>query len=231
MVELMISITIAMILSIGMLLFYTNQVRTFTQVARKEHTTQESLSAFEVIAGLLRQAEMCLVCPTPQTISIAYPIGVANPNAVGTLQQTNDSTQLDFTTPSGYEIWPNNVSPYTNNAIRIIWDNSNNQVSISAGASITDAANLRAPIILAGAPGNQNTKIINLDLWPMAVDAAGVVTATPNVTDKATAGFRLSMTARVGVADTTYINPLDSAGSLKNYRTVTYERNILPRNW
>lgn len=230
-VELMISVTIAMIMSIGVLYLYAGQVRTFSQVARKEQTTQEAQSAFEVIAGLVRQAEMCLACTPQQTIGIIYPAGVSNPNAASSVQLANDSVQIDFTVPSGYPIWPNDTGTFTNNAIRIDWSAATNVVQVSAGASVTDAAGARTPIAIAGASGNMNTKVVNLDIWPMAVSATGAVTAGATATDKATAGYRLTLTARVGTADATYTNPLDPAGPLKNYRTVTYERIILPRNW
>jgi type II secretory pathway pseudopilin PulG len=227
--ELMIALTISMILSIGVLYIYAGQVRTFFQVARKEHTTLEAQSAFEVVAGLVRQAEMCLIvgpaCPTLKGIAITYPAGVANPNA--SVQLTNDSIQIDFSVPSGYSIWPNNTPPYTNNAMRVSWSVATNIVQLSAGAT----AGAGSVLDIAGASGNLNTKIVNLDLWPMVVDAAGAVTPGAAVTDKATAGYRLVMTARVGTPDITYTNPLDPNGPLKNYRTVTYERIILPRNW
>lgn len=214
-IEMMIAVTIAMIMSIGVLLIYAGQTRTFSQTARKAQTTQEAQSAFEVIAGLVRQAEMCLTCITQQTMGITYPAGVANPNAAGTLQLAGDSVQIDFTVPSGYYIWPNTTAPYTNNAIRIEWSLATNVVQVSAGASVADAAAMRTPIAIAGASGNLNTKIINLDVWPMVV-GAGEVTAGALATTKPTAGYRITMTARVGTADA---------------KTVTYERIILPRNW
>jgi len=230
-IEIMIAVTIAMIMSIGTLYIYAGQVRTFSQTARKAQTTQEAQSAFEVIAGLMRQAEMCLTCTTQQVMGLTYPGGVVNPNAAGTLLLAGDSVQIDFTVPSGYYIWPNITDPYTNNAIRIEWSAATNVVQVSAGASVADAAGARTPIAIAGASGNLNTKIVNLDVWPMVVDAAGVVTAGALATTKPTAGYHLTMTARVGTVDTTYTNPLDPNGTLKNYRTVTYDRYILPRNW
>lgn len=230
-VEVMIAVTIAMLMSIGVLYLYAGQVRTFSQVARKEQTTHEAQSAFEVLAGLVRQAEMCLTCTPQQTMGIIYPAAVSNPNAASSVQLPNDSVQIDFTVPSGYPIWPNDTGTFTNNAIRIDWSGTTNVVRVSNGASVTDAAGARTPIAIAGASGNMNTKIVNLDIWPMVVSATGAVTAGAAATDKATAGYRLTMTARVGTADTTYTNPLDPNGPLKNYRTVTYERIILPRNW
>jgi len=201
-IEMMVAVTIAMIMSIGVLLVYAGQVRTFAQTARKAQTTQEAQSAFEVVAGLVRQAEMCLTCITQQTIAITNP--------------ATDSVQVDFTVPSGYYVWPNTTDPYTNNAMRIEWSLAGSAVQVSAGASVDDATNARTPIALTGASGNMNTKITNFDIWPMVVDAAGAVTAGAAVTDKPTAGYRITMTARVGTADA---------------KTVTYERIILPRNW
>lgn len=230
-VEMMVAVTISMIISIGVLIVYAGQVRTFSQTARKAQTSQEAQSAFDVIAGLVRQAEMCLTCPTQQTIGLTYPGGVANPNAASTTQLTGDSVQIDFTVPSGYNIWPNITAPYTNNAIRIEWTLASNVIEVSAGASVADAASSRTPIVIAGSSGNMNTKIVNLDIWPMVVDAAGAVTTGALATTKPTAGYRITLTARVGTSDSSYTNPLDPTGPLKNYRTVTYERIVLPRNW
>jgi prepilin-type N-terminal cleavage/methylation domain-containing protein len=232
-IELMIAITVALILSVAVMYIYGGQVRTFSQIARKEQTGQEARSAFEILNSLVRQAEVCLAasCTPQQTIAITYPGAISNPNATTTLQTSNDSVQIDFTVPSGYYIWPNDTSPYTNNAIRIEWSSTDNIVYVSAGASLTDTAASRTRIPLAGASGGMNTKIVNLDLWPQIVSATGVISDAAGVTDKSTAGYRLAMTARVGTADSTYTNRLDPNGPLKSYRTVTYQRAIIPRNW
>lgn len=201
-IEMMIAVTIAMIMSIGVLLIYAGQVRTFSQTARKAQTTQEAQSAFEVVAGLVRQAEMCLTCITQQTMAITNPAA--------------SSVQVDFTVPSGYYVWPNTTEPYTDNAMRIEWSLAGSAVQVSAGASVDDAAGARTPIVLAGASGSMNTKIADFAVWPMVVDAAGAVTEGALATTKPTAGYRITMTARVGTADA---------------KTVIYERIILPRNW
>lgn len=200
-IEMMIAVTIAMIMSIGVLLIYAGQVRTFSQTARKAQTTQEAQSAFEVVAGLVRQAEMCLTCITQQTMAITT---------------AASSVQVDFTVPSGYYVWPNATDPYTDNAMRIEWSLAGSAVQVSAGASVDDAAGARTPIVLAGASGSMNTKIADFAVWPMVVDAAGAVTEGALATTKPTAGYRITMTARVGTADA---------------KTVIYERIILPRNW
>lgn len=227
----MVSITVSMIISIGALYVYSGQLRTFFQVARKEQTTQEAAAAFEAISSLLRQAEICLSCSPQQTVAITYPTGITNPNAATTLQTINDSIQVDFTVPSGYSIWPNDSSPYTNNAIRLEWTAANGVLYVSAGASVSDASSSRTRIPLAGHTGNLNTRVVNFDVWPMTVNATGAVAAGGTAGDKPTAGYRIVLTARVGSSDATYTNPLDPTGVLKNYRTVTYESTVLSRNW
>jgi|GEM_PF-4499007 len=237
-VELMIAVTLAMALSIAVLYIYSSQIRTFSQTARKEQTSQEARNAFEILSNLVRQADICLSadtnrCPSPLRINSAYTLAASNPNAATTLALPNDDVQIDFVVPAGFEIWPNNVSPYTNNAIRIQWSSADKIVYVSAGSSVSDAATLRTLIPLAGGSGNLNTKIINLDLWPQTVSATGSITDATTSTAKPTGGYKLTMTAQVGAADSTYINPLDSnnALGLQHYRTVTYQRTIIPRNW
>lgn len=234
-IELMVAVTIAMSLSVAVMVVYAGQVRTFSQVARKEQTSQESRSAFEVISNLVRQADLCLSadtsrCPTNLSIGLTYPGGVTNPNPATTLQNANDSIQIDFVVPSGYEIWPNNTPPYSNNAIRIEWDSADGIIWISAGASVADGARA-GRVELAGGSGNMNTQIINLDLWPQQISAAGTASDAAAANAKPTAGYRFSLTARVGTRDSTFTNALDPTGPLKNYRTITYQRNIIPRNW
>lgn len=201
-IEMMIALTVTMVMTIGVALIYAGQIRTFSQTARKAQTTQEAQSAFEVVASLVRQAEMCLTCINQQTVSITNPAA--------------NSVQVDFTVPAGYPVWPNDVSPYTNNAMRIEWSSGNKDLRISAGSSVLDAPTLRTPIAIAGATGNMNTKITDFTIWPMVVDTAGAVTAGALSTTKPTAGYRIAMTAKVGTAES---------------KTLTYERVILPRNW
>lgn len=240
-IELMIAVTVAMGLSVAVMYIYAGQIRTFSQVARKEQTNQETRTAFEVLSNLVRQADLCLSnstqsCPTPLKIDLLYPTAVVNPNPTTTLQQLPaDSVQIDFVVPNGFDIWPNSdgttVPPYANNSIRITWSSVDGIIWISNGASVMDAEPRANRIAIAGASaGNINSRIVNLDLWPQIVNA-GVVTDAPLATDKPTAGYRLSVTARVGAADTTYTNLLDAAGPLKNFRTLTYQRTIIPRNW
>ena len=229
-VELMVAVLISMILTVGVITLYIGQVRAFTQTARKAQTTQEAQAAFDLITGLVRQAQLCLTCAIQQSLTSTYAIG-GNPNASGTLQLTGDDVRIDFTVPAGYSIYPNNTGAFANNAIRIQWSLATSTVQISAGGSVADALGARTPITIAGATGNSNTQIVNLDIWPMVVSTLGVVSRGATATTKPTVGYQITMTARVGTADTNYTNPSDPSGPLKNYRTITYERIVIPRNW
>ena len=229
-IEMMVSVTIAMLISIATMYLYSGQVRTFYQTARKQQTTEEIQAAFEAVTSLLRQAEMCLSCNPAQQISIGYPAGIANPNGAKTPYLANDSISLDFTVPSGYAIWPNDTAPYQNNAMHLTWSQTDGAVRLSSGINAA-AAQTAASMVIAGSSGRLNTRIVNFDVWPLTAGAANAPTAGAAATDKPTAGYHVVMTARVGANDSSYINPLDPNGPMRNYRTITYEADILPRNW
>lgn len=229
-IEMMISVTIAMMISIATMYLYSGQVRTFYQTARKQQTTEEIQAAFEAVTILLRQAEMCLSCNPAQQISINYPAGIANPNGAKTPYLANDGISLDFTVPGGYAIWPNDTAPYSTNAMHLTWSQTDGAVRLSNGIS-TAAAQAASSVAIAGSSGRLNTRIVNFDVWPLTIGAANTPTAGAAATDKPTAGYHVVMTARVGANDSTYINPLDPNGPMRNYRTITYEADILPRNW
>lgn len=229
-VEMMVAITIAMLISITTLYLYSGQVRTFYHTGRKQQTTEELQAAFEAVTDLLRQAEMCLTCSPAQQISITYPTGIANPNGAQTPYLANDSIDLDFTVPSGYAIWPNDTAPYSENAMHLTWSQASGALLLSHG---TDAAAAQgaAAVAIAGSSGRMNTRIVNFDVWPLIFGAGNVPALGTAASDKPTAGYHVVMTARVGSPDLTYTNKLDPNGAMRNYRTVTYEADILPRNW
>ncbi|HEX5337542.1 MAG TPA: type II secretion system protein [Gallionella sp.] len=229
-VEMMVALTIAMALSISTMFLYSGQVHAFYHTARKQQTTEEIQAAFEAVTDLLRQAEMCLTCTPTQQITISYPAGVANPNGATTPYLANDSIALDFTVPGGYAIWPNDTAPYTNNAMHLSWSQADGKLLLSNGADAT-AAQAASAVAIAGSTGRMNTRIVNFDVWPMAIGASSVPAMGAAAGDKPTAGYHVVITARVGTPDPTYTNPLDPNGAMRNYRTVTYETDILPRNW
>ncbi len=229
-IEMMVALTIAMTVSIATMLLYSGQVHTFYHTARKQQTTEEIQAAFEAVTNLLRQAEMCLTCNPAQQVSITYPPGIANPNGAKTPYTANDSIDLDFTVPIGYAIWPNATAPYANNALHLSWSQANGTLLLSNGAN-TAAAQAAPAIVIAGSTGNMNTRIVNFDVWPLTVGATNAPASGTSSGAKPIAGYHVVMTARVGAIDTSYTNQLDPNGPMRNYRTITYEADILPRNW
>lgn len=229
-IELMVSITVALILSSVVLYFYTAQSATFQQSAFKERTTEEARGGFELLNHLLRHAEICPVCTPPSNVTIVYTgIGAAK-NGTLVPEISNDNVQIDIILPSGYSVWPNTVSPYTNNFIRIAWSNSGanaNQILVSAADTATALA-AAVPVVLAGSNdvNGRNTRIVNLDLWPLKADG----TAQGAATDPALGGYQLRLTARVGPRDSSYTNALDPSGPLKNYRVASFQSTVYPRN-
>ncbi len=229
-IEMMVALTIAMVISIATMFLYSGQMRTFYHSARKQQTTEEIQAAFEAVTTLLRQAEMCLTCNPAQQISITYPAGIANPNGSRTPYLANDSISLDFTVPGGYAIWPNDTAPYANNAMHLTWSQAGGTLLLSSGAN-TATAQAASAVAIAGSTGKLNTRIVNFDVWPLTVGASNVPATGTAAGDKPTAGYHVVMTARVGTSDFTYSNQLDPNGAMRNYRTITYEADVLPRNW
>lgn len=223
-IELMVSLLLAMLISIAAMYLFGGQMHSFYQHARKQQTSGEVQSAFEAITTLLRQAEMCLSCNPAQQIAITYPAGLANPNQATTPYLAGDAIDLDFTVPAGYAIWPNNNAPYANNTIHLSWSQANGTVKLGNGPDAATAT--AAAIDIAGSNGNLNTRIVNLDVWPLTTGGTGASAA-----DKPNAGYHVVMTARTGNKDMSYTNPLDPQGPMQHYRTITYEADILPRNW
>lgn len=229
-IEMMVALTLAMVISIATIYLYSAQVRLFYHTARKQQTAEEIQAAFELVTNLVRQAEMCLTCNPAQQISIAYPAGIANPNGAQAPYLANDGISLDFTVPSSYAIWPNNTAPYSSNAMHLAWSQASGTLLLSNGPN-TAAAQAASGVVIAGSTGRLNTSIVNFDVWPLTVGAGNVPAAGTSAADKPTAGYHVVMTARVGASDSTYVNQLDPNGAMRNYRTITYEADILPRNW
>ncbi len=115
-IELMISVTLASLLSLAVVAAYSNQAATFVNQGRSNQATEDGRDAFTVLSGLIRQA-----------ISSSL-----------TINQTVAQTTIDFQIPPGFPIWPNTTPPYDRNAIRILWTNtgpSANQIRIASATA------------------------------------------------------------------------------------------------
>jgi len=147
-IELMISVTLASLLSLGVITAYSHQAATFVNQGRSSQATEDGRDAFTVIGGLIRQA-------LSSSLSIT---------------QTPARTTIDFLIPAGFPVWPNTTAPYDRNAIRIQWTNTGaaaNQIQIASATSLGALAG--APLTtLVGSNSGTNTRIIQLSLTAQA---------------------------------------------------------------
>lgn len=220
-VELMVAITLATIMSLGVLEIFVNQTGNITHETQRDLSSQQANHAFDTISSLLRQANKA-------SLSINYPSG-SQLNAEDQPQVSNDQIIVDFILPEGFNVWPNDKAPYTNNAIRLAWNNSatdtSNKIQMATAGTL-EALNGAPLKDIAGTNTGDLARIINLDVWPMQDPR----TPQASHTAKGDAGYLLRVTARTGLKDMSYNNPDDSNSDLQQYRTHTVSGIIFPRN-
>lgn len=143
-VEIMVSITVASILSLAVISTYSSQAGTYMTQGRSSQAVEDGREVYMVLNHLLRQAE----------------------NSSIAITQNAGSTIVDFTVPSGYAIWPNTTAPYDRNAIRIAWSDSGtnaNQITVASATSIGGLGGAQATA-LAGSNSGSNTRVIGLTM-------------------------------------------------------------------
>jgi len=149
MVELMISLTVASILSLSVLASFASQSEIFLNQSRRTQSYDDGRSAFDVLTRLLRHAEAGSI----------------------TITDNNNDLTLAFTVPAGYPIWPNLSGNYTDNHIFIKWsdhDDSANgfgkdqiRLAKSSSSSMPSANQF---VTFAGADNGSNTRITDLNI-------------------------------------------------------------------
>lgn len=149
-VELMISLTVASILSIAVLASFTSQASIFINQSRRTQSYDEGRMAFEALTRLIRHAES-------SSINIS----------------TNDGSKLafSFTIPSGYPIWPNTSGSFSDNHIFVKWadqnDPSNGYAKHQIRLAKSSTSSMPAAdqfVTLAGADQGANARITALIL-------------------------------------------------------------------
>ena len=168
-VEAMIATLLASIMSIGVISIYVNQTGSLQTESQRDANALEANRAFDIVSRLIRQAEQ-------ETIVITY---VAKPILnEETLEFSSDDIQIDFQLPSGFNVWPNSEAPFTDNFVRIVWENQNDDklttetkylVRVINAASLADldAEEEKEPdtdnhITIAGNNSGDEPRIINL---------------------------------------------------------------------
>ena len=149
-VESMVSIAVASILSLAVVSTFSTSSNVIGSHNLKTKANEEGKAAFDMVSRLLRQSQRSSVKITT----------------------TDTSTILDLTIPAGYPIWPNDVSPYSDNAIRIQWENGNtinhpNELRIGKAASLS-GLNSAVLETLVGHAASMETSITNFQVKPIA---------------------------------------------------------------
>lgn len=219
-VELMVALLLASIVSIGALALYVNQTGMIKSETQRDTAAMENHRAFEKLAQLLRHAEV-------NSLNISFNQGGLN--EIYTIQKENDDISIQFSIPKGFPIWPNDQAPYDKNKILIRWsnhdgDDNNFSIRLANAETVDILPNLLKPI--AGGGSTQDPKIINLDFWPLSGNQNPL-----NASDaKADGGYLLRLASRTGIADNTYVNDNAPSGPLRHFRTHTVAAVIAPRN-
>lgn len=149
MVELMISLTVASILSLAVLASFASQGEIFINQNRRVQSYDDGRMVFDVLTRLLRHAES-------DSITV-----------------TDNGTDLvaQFTLPAGYPIWPNVESGFTQNHIFIKWadhDDAANgfykdQIRLAKASTASVPASDQFTT-LAGSDNGSNTRITDLNI-------------------------------------------------------------------
>ena len=144
-VEVMISITIASLLSLAVVSAYSTQAGIYMNQGRSSQSVEDGREVYRVLSHLLRQAENSSIVIT---------------------QVPGASTTIDFTVPAGFPIWPNTTAPYSNNAVRISWSATgsySNQITVATAATIGGLGAAQA-LALAGSNSGNNTRVIGMTM-------------------------------------------------------------------
>ena len=186
-VELMVAVVVALLLSLAVISAYVSQARAFTAQAKTIQSTEVGRDAQAVITGLMRQAMLT---------SVAIDYGGTGARNDDTEELPGDSIAVDFLLPAGFPIWPNLDPPFNRNVVRIQWETGGDNPYEIMGAAAAGGAGFGAGdfVSLAGSDVPGNTRVINLDIWPLAADG----TPQANATDGAPGGFRVVVGSRAG---------------------------------
>ena len=130
-IELLIALLISSIVVIAFVSTFATQLSTVATQAKRTQIEEEGREVFSVLMRLLRTANSASI----------------------TITQNANDLRIDFTIPSGFNIWPNTVPPFTNNAIRIAWKNNGNNANqiLLSNTSQLNLLNAAPTLTLAGA--------------------------------------------------------------------------------
>lgn len=217
-VELMISISIAALMSVAVMQLFVSEANHIRQESHRDLAAVETQALFETLSRLLRMAEA-------DSIQIISPTQVND-----TLSSENDSLDIRFRIPANYRIWPNNSADsnglYNENEIRLLWQNDGQQAIEDLTLYIANAQPGEVDSAALVPLNNSSTEIINIDIWPVERNGEPASRADTSVKD----GLLLQLAARSPGEDPAYVNPLDTNGTYRHIRTHQASTIIAPRN-
>jgi hypothetical protein len=175
---------------------------------------------YKILSEFLLQAELCTACPQ---FEISYPAGVTNPNPAGRLAQKNDAVTISGVLPAEYKIWPNNISPYSNRAVRFAWDGNSGNMTLAVASTVADLS--AAPVQSLVVVSDRTSRIVNIDVWPLTISGTRQAAASSSPDG----GYEICVDTRTRSPDPSYINP-DDKDTLLHYRTARVCGVVFPRN-
>lgn len=218
--ELMVGLALGVIVALASGAMLSSNAKLIIQQDNLASAEEDAQVVYKILSEFLLQAEVCTACPQ---FDIAYPAGVTNPNPAGKLAQKNDAVTVSGVLPAGYKIWPNNISPYSNNAVRFAWDGNSGNMTLAVAPTVAELP--AAPVQSLVVVSERTARIANIDVWPLTIGGARQ-TATNASPD---GGFEICVETRTRSPDPSYINP-DDKDTLLHYRTARVCGVVFPRN-
>lgn len=221
-VELMLAVLLATLLTAGALNIYLSQSRIIQSEEQRADNSTLGNSTYAVLSRLLRHALI-------DTIDINYNGGQFNQDIQQYPEIANDSITIEFALPDGFPVWPNDKSPYDQNWIRLQWTNDANSTEkyvINIATASSKAALNNASYVALTSEDN-NTLIANLDIWPLDENGQRLTSAQ----SVASGGYQFQLSARARKANLDYTNPdMLAENPLVSHRIHNVSSVIVPRN-
>lgn len=184
-VELLIALGVASILSIAIVTAYTGQSAVMLKHNLSTLASEDARDTFDLIAMMLRQSS--------SRIDIDWEGSpITNKNGVVTSFDT-EAIRIQFELPDREAIWPNTIANsdglYENQYITIEWDDGSKSIYIRM--SNNDAYSGGTTFVLAESGADTSTVFTNIALWPTKPggfltadsDADGIVDVSPYYDD------------------------------------------------
>lgn len=148
-VELMVSLTIASVLSVAVVSSFSSQNGVYLRQAQRVQVQDDGRQAFDILTRLLLHAQAASIQVT----------------------DNNSDVLVRFQIPAGFPIWPNLGSGYANNVVFIKWaDNTDSTAGhVAHQLRIANSSTISTPaessfVALVGSDSGNNTRITDFSV-------------------------------------------------------------------